>query len=86
MTVLELGNNAHLDWLAVLLGLLAISAAERRRPLVTGAWLGAAIVTKLYPVLLLPSVVRRRPLVVLGAMVAVIGASYLPHVLAVGPG
>ena len=30
-----------------------------------GAWLGAAIVTKLYPVLLLPSVVRRRPLVVL---------------------
>ena len=86
MTVMELGNNALIDWLAGLLGLLAIGAAERRRPLATGAWLGAAIVTKLYPVLLLPSVVRRRPLVVVGGMVAVIGVSYLPHVLAVGRG
>jgi Glycosyltransferase family 87 len=86
MTVMELGNNAHLDWLAVLLGLLAIGAAERRREMAAGAWLGAAIVTKLYPALLFPSVVRRRPLVVLGGMVAVIGASYLPHVLAVGRG
>ena len=86
MTVMELGNNAHIDWLAVLLGLVAIGAAERRRPLATGAWLGAAIVTKLYPVLLFPSVVRRRPLVVLGGMAAVIGVSYLPHVLAVGGG
>ena len=86
MTVMELGNNAHIDWLAVLLGLLAIGAAERQRPLAAGAWLGAAIVTKLYPVLLLPSVVRRRPLMVVGGMVAVIGVSYLPHVLAVGKG
>ena len=86
MTVMELGNNAHIDWLAVLLGLLAIGAAERQRPLATGAWLGAAIVTKLYPVLLLPSVVRRRPLVVVGGLIAVIGATYLPHVLAVGGG
>jgi alpha-1,2-mannosyltransferase len=83
MTVMELGNNAHIDWLAVLLGLLAIGAAERRRPLAAGAWLGAAIVTKLYPVLLLPSVLRRRPPLVLGGMVAVIGVTYLPHVLAV---
>jgi alpha-1,2-mannosyltransferase len=86
MTVMELGNNAHIDWLAVLLGLLAIGAAERRRPLATGAWLGAAIVTKLYPVLLLPSLLRRRPLIVLGGMVAVIAVTYLPHVLAVGDG
>ena len=84
MTVMELGNNAHIDWLAVLLGLLAIGAAERRQPVATGAWLGAAIVAKLYPVLLLPSVLRRRPLPVLGGMVAVIGVTYLPHVLAVG--
>jgi alpha-1,2-mannosyltransferase len=86
MTVMELGNNAHIDWLAVLLALLAIGAAERRREMAAGAWLGAAIVTKLYPVLLLPSVARRRPLVVLSGMVAVIGVTYLPHVLAVGGG
>jgi hypothetical protein len=86
VTVMELGNNAHIDWLAVLLGLLAIGAAERRRPLAAGAWLGAAIVTKLYPVLLLPSVARRRPLVVVGGTVAVVALTYLPHVLAVGAG
>jgi hypothetical protein len=51
-----------------------------------GAWLGAAIVTKLYPLLLLPSLARRRPLAVLGGMVAVIAVTYLPHVAVVRTG
>jgi Glycosyltransferase family 87 len=83
ITVMELGNNAHIDWLAVLLGLLAIGAAERRRASAAGAWLGAAILTKLYPMLLFPSVARRRPLVVLGGAAAVVLVGYLPHVLVV---
>src|SRR5207302_7768600 len=41
--------------------------------------------SKLYPALLLPALVRRRP--VSGAVVAgaLVGAAYLPHILAVGP-
>lgn len=84
MTVMELGNNAHLDWLAVLLALLALGAAERGRLTAAGGWIGAAISTKLYPALLLPSLLRRRPWVVLGTAAVVVGLSYVPHVAVVG--
>ena len=32
VTVIELGNNAHIDWLAVLLGVLALTASDARSP------------------------------------------------------
>jgi Glycosyltransferase family 87 len=86
MTVMELGNNAHVDWLAVLFALLALGAAERGRLGTAGGWIGAAISTKLYPALLLPSLLRRRPWVVLGTAAAVVGVTYLPHVAVVGRG
>jgi hypothetical protein len=81
VTFSEFGNNAHIDWLGVLFVILALSA---RRSGPAGALLGAAIATKLYPVLVLPVLLRRRPLVVIGAATGVLALSYLPHVLAVG--
>jgi hypothetical protein len=84
VTISEFGNNAHIDWLAVLLIVLAVSAASAGRSGLSGLLVGAAAAVKVYPALVLPSLLRRRPLVVLGAAVGLVAVSYLPHVLAVG--
>lgn len=84
VVVSEFGNNAHIDWLAVLLSLAGLGAYVAARPRWAGALVGAAIATKLYPALLLPSLLRRHPARVLACAVAVVAVGYLPHVLAVG--
>jgi hypothetical protein len=81
LTVVEYGNNAHIDWLAVLLAVLAMTT---RRATTAGALAGAAIATKLYPALILPSLLRRRPVVTVSAAIGFVAISYVPHVLAVG--
>ena len=84
LTVIEFGNGAHIDWLAVLLAVLALQSAARQRAKLAGVLAGAAIATKIYPVLVVPSLLRRRPGAVLVAVLVAVAASYLPHVLAVG--
>ncbi|MEO7260060.1 MAG: glycosyltransferase family 87 protein [Jatrophihabitantaceae bacterium] len=81
----EFGNNAHIDWLAVLLCVLALSCEAARRSGIAGLLIGAAIATKIYPGLVLMSLLRRRPALVISCTVAVVALSYLPHVLAIGP-
>lgn len=85
VTAVEIGNTAHIDWLAALLSVAALVLSRERRPGLAGLALGAAIATKLYPGLLLPSLLRRRPVLTVVAAVGLIAVSYLPHVLAVGP-
>ncbi len=80
VVVIEYGNNAHVDWLAVLLALLALSS---RRVWAAGVLVGAAIAVKIYPVLVLPSLLRRSWWTGTIA-VAFVALVYLPHVLAVG--
>lgn len=84
ITAVELTNNAHIDWLAALLSVVALMASGAGRHRWAGIAIGAAIATKLYPALLLPVMIRRRPRTVLVAATAVLGLSYLPHVAAVG--
>lgn len=84
LIVTEYGNNAHIDWLAVLLSLLAIRAATAGRDGRAGAWIGAATAVKLYPALLGVSLMRRRPWVVVPVAVGVVVLGYIPHVIAVG--
>jgi hypothetical protein len=48
--------------------------------------LGAAIAVKLYPALVLPALMRRRPWLVGTSAVATVVLVYLPHVVAVGRG
>jgi Glycosyl transferase family 2/Glycosyltransferase family 87 len=88
--VLETGNGAHVDVLAVLLtvaALLLLSQARTRRGFgAGGALLGLAVATKLYPALIAPAVARRRPLTVASAAAGAAAVVYLPHVLAVGSG
>ena len=82
--LIDLVNNAHVDWLAVLLVVLAYSAPVVRRTGWAGALVGAAIATKLYPVLALPSLMRRRPVLAVASALGVVVLVYIPHVLAVG--
>ena len=84
MVVLEYGNNGHIDWLAVLFAVLALNRAAAGKMWSAGLLVGAAIGVKLYPAVLLPSLLRRRPFAVLVGAFGLVAASYLPHVLAVG--
>jgi Glycosyltransferase family 87 len=57
-----------------------------RRALAGGALLTLAIWTKVTPVLIVPAVLRRRPVAVICAGITATVIVYLPHVLAVGSG
>ncbi|WP_170226379.1 glycosyltransferase family 87 protein [Rudaeicoccus suwonensis] len=86
VVVSEFGNNAHIDWVAVLFTLGAIAAYVAARPIWSGAFLGAAIATKLYPVMVLPALLRRHPLKLVSAAIGVVVLGYIPQVAAVGAG
>jgi hypothetical protein len=85
---LEAASNAHIDVVAALLaaaGLLALSRpGTRSRVAVGGVLLGLAVATKVTPALVLPAVLRRRPVTVGLSVVGAVVTVYLPHVLAVG--
>jgi hypothetical protein len=95
--VLEVVNNGHVDGLAVLcvVGALTVVAqpGDRRgaaRDVAAGALLGAAFLVKLYPGIVLVALVgvgarRWAPVVRAGAAAAAVTVvAYLPHVLRVG--
>ena len=85
----DVGADAHVDVLAALLGVAGLHLAMRRRPAWAGGLLGAAIAVKLYPAVLLPAAVLpavRRGWRPVGVATALLAVSYVPHVLAVGPG
>ena len=87
-------NDAHVDTLGVLLAVCGLAAAVHpRRSAAAGVLLGAAVATKLIPVLVLPGalagVLRRRPSWRDALVPVVAGLTfllcYLPYVLASGP-
>ncbi len=85
----ETGNGAHVDVLAALLtvcGLVVLARAglARRRYVIGALLLGLGIGAKLTPALALPTVMRRRPVLVTATALAAVVAVYLPHVIAVG--
>ncbi|WP_375488653.1 glycosyltransferase 87 family protein [uncultured Jatrophihabitans sp.] len=80
VVVIEFANNAHIDWLAALFVVLALIA---RGPWRAGALVGAAIAVKLYPVLVLPSLMRRSWLAAVSAAGLVV-LVYVPHLIAAG--
>ena len=83
VAVLEAVQNGHVDALATFFVVGAVALAGRR-PALSGVALGLATMVKLYPALLLPVLLGRRPVRVLTAFAAVCVVSYLPHVLALG--
>jgi hypothetical protein len=86
--ILETGQNAHVDVVAVAftLGALLLLARARTegRTVLGGVLLGLAIATKVTPVLVAPAVLRRGWLLISASAAAAISLVYAPHVLAVG--
>ena len=78
LVVLESGNNGHVDGLATVLTVGAVAALARRRSVLGGALLGAAIGVKLVPALVLPAVARRRPVRMAVAAAAVLALQLSP--------
>ncbi|MCT9090080.1 DUF2029 domain-containing protein [Streptomyces sp. ASQP_92] len=86
---LEAVNNAHIDVLAVLLtvaGLGALTggggpAIGRVRAAAGGMLIGAGVAVKMLPAMVLPAVLRRRPVIVLLSTAGMVALSYLPYVL-----
>ncbi|MCW2615602.1 MAG: hypothetical protein JWN08_2596 [Frankiales bacterium] len=83
VAVLEAVQNGHVDALATVCLVTAVAWAGRR-PALSGVALGLATMVKLYPALLLPVLLGRRPVRVLSAFAAVCVVSYVPHLLALG--
>ena len=57
----EIAGSGHLDSLAMALIGLALVARYQRRSALTGVFLGLAILTKLYPLVLFPALYMRHP-------------------------
>ena len=85
LAVVETAMDAHVDVLAALVSVAALGTLSRRREGVAGALVGAAAAIKLIPGLLVPAMLRSRPLRVVTGAALVVGVAYLPHVVAVGP-
>jgi hypothetical protein len=56
----EVAGSGHLDSVAMAFISLALLFRYRRRPVVTGIFLALAVLTKLYPIVLLPALMMRR--------------------------
>ena len=86
--ILEAGNSAHVDVVAVAITAAAIlvlaTARTTRRTVAGGILLGLAIATKLTPVLTVPALLRRRWFTVAVAASGAFIAVYVPHVIRVG--
>ena len=86
--VLEAGNSAHVDVVAVAITAAAVLvravASTTRRTVLGGILLGLAIATKMTPALTVPALLRRRWVTVLVAAGSAFVAVYVPHVIRVG--
>ncbi|HLI77528.1 MAG TPA: glycosyltransferase family 87 protein, partial [Acidobacteriaceae bacterium] len=76
LLVWEIGNAAHVD--AVVIGFvgLALLFRWRERPWLTGLFLGCAVMTKFYPLVLFPALWQRRDWRMPTAVVAVVAVGY----------
>jgi hypothetical protein len=78
LVVFEVAGSGHVDALAVPFILLAVLAWLRGRDVLAGASLGAAVLFKLFPILLLPALFSRRRYRILVGCGIVILLGYLP--------
>ncbi len=83
---LEAVNNAHVDLLGGALILAAGMLLTGGKPLRSGVAFGAAVATKLIPVIAAPALLFRRPARFIAAAVATFALLYVPYVAAAGAG
>jgi alpha-1,6-mannosyltransferase len=83
LLVWEIGGAGHID--AAIFGFvtLALLFRYREQPLLTGLFLGLAVMTKFYPLVLFPALYKRGDWKMPAMLAAVCGLAYLPY-LSVG--
>ena len=76
LLVWEIGNAGHVD--AVVMGFVALALWSRAReqPGWSGLWLGCAVMTKFYPLVLVPALWQRRDWRMPAAVAAVVAVGY----------
>jgi hypothetical protein len=76
LLVWEFGSSGHLDSVAMAFIALALLARYRMQPILTGLFLGLAIMTKMYPIVLFPALFRRGEYKMPAIVAAVIAVGY----------
>ena len=76
LLVWEIGGAGHVDAVIVAFISLALLFRYREQPVLTGLFLGAAVMTKFYPIVLLPALWRRGDWKMPAAVVTVCAAGY----------
>jgi alpha-1,2-mannosyltransferase len=82
----EAVTNSHVDALGVALALAASLLVASGRRIWGGIAMGAAIATKLIPVILAPPLLKRRPLTLITVSIATFALLYVPYVVMSGFG
>jgi hypothetical protein len=77
LLVWEIGSSGHLDSVAMAFIALALLARYRRQAALTGLFLGLAIITKMYPLVLLPALFRRGEYKMPATIAAVVALGYV---------
>jgi alpha-1,6-mannosyltransferase len=75
----EIAASGHVDSAAIAFLVLALLARARQRPVATGLFLGLAVLTKLYPLVLLPALYRKGDWKLPATLAAVIAAGYAAY-------
>jgi hypothetical protein len=84
LPIIEFAIQGHMDALTIMLMLLTVVCAQSTRRgarALTGVLLALATLTKIYPILLLAAVLRKRDWALLVACAATIALAYLPYVI-----
>jgi alpha-1,6-mannosyltransferase len=76
MLVWEIAGSGHIDSVVMAFMALALLARYRRQPVLTGLFIGVAIMTKFYPLVLLPALFRRGEYRMLATVGVVVAAGY----------
>ena len=84
LVLFELAGSGHVEALMLPFVLLALLARRQDRPIVAGAALGIATLSKLYPAVLFPTLWRRRDAYFPLAFGATVLLGYLPYASGVG--
>jgi hypothetical protein len=79
LLIWEIGGSGHLDSAAMAFITLALLFRYRNRPLLTGLFLGLAVMTKLYPIILLPALYRRGDWKMPATVAALIAGGYAAY-------
>lgn len=76
LLIWEIGSSGHLDSAVIAFVALALLARYRHQPIPTGLFLGLAVMTKMYPIVLLPALFRRGEYKMPATVAAVIAIGY----------